>query len=116
MNQRLMATVFASLVAIASPVNVLASEVASQLLPRALQGSRSTHSSPRPWITVCLDQVQVQVDVVSTSCLDWVQVDVGVGVGVDVDVDAELNAVADDRLMDGQSLIPMSLSDLQAFA
>lgn len=112
MNQRLMATVFASLVAIASPVNVLASEVASQLLPRALQGSRSTHSSPRPWITVCLDQVQVQVDVVSTSCLDWVQVDVG----VDVDEDAELNAVADDRLMDGQSLIPMSLSDLQAFA
>lgn len=114
MNQRLMATVFASLVAIASPVNVLASEVASQLLPRALQGSRSTHSSPRPWITVCLDQVQEQVDVVSTSCLDWVQVQVDVG--VDVDEDAELNAVADDRLMDGQSLIPMSLSDLQAFS
>lgn len=40
----------------------------------------------------------------STSWLDQEQ--------VDVDEDIELNAVADDRLMDGQQLIRMNLSDL----
>lgn len=92
MNQRLTVAVFASVVATAFPVNVLASEVASQLLPREPQDSGSIHLSPEPWIMA------------STSWLDQEQ--------MDVDEDIELNAVADDRLMDGQQPIRMSLSDL----
>jgi len=92
MSQRLIVAIFASLVATASPVNVLASEFTSQFLPRELQDSESIHLPPEPWI------------VASISWLDQEQ--------VDVDEDIELNAVADDRLMDGQQPMRVNLSEL----
>lgn len=92
MNQQLIVAVFALLFAAVPPVNVLASEFTSQLLPIKLQDSGYIHLPPGPWIMA------------SISWLDPEQ--------VDEDEDIELNAVADDRLMDGQQLIRMNLSNL----
>ncbi|SAY39359.1 hypothetical protein FLM9_1460 [Candidatus Synechococcus spongiarum] len=139
MNQRLSVAVFASVVATVSPVNVLASEVASLFLLRKPQGSGSVHFSPEPWtmgrhqqldnlfhgMPLRPEKVSYGEDssgrgpagwsrggdcgfpgcsIASTSWLDQEQ--------VDLDEDIELNALADDRLMDGQKFIQMTLSGL----
>lgn len=139
MNQRLSVAIFASLVAIVSPVNFLASKVASPFLLQKLQGSGSVHFSPELWamerhqqlnnlfhgVPLRLEKVSCGEDlpgrgpagwsrrgnsgfpwcpIASTSWLDQEQ--------VDLDEDIELNALADDRLMDGQKFIQMTLSGL----